>query len=48
MIARETTRVAPLVAYELDREAARGKLTRLTYTEDQVLGSWLPETERPG
>lgn len=50
MIARETTRVAPLVAYELDRrgEAARAKLARLTYAEDQVLGPWLPDAERAG
>lgn len=50
IIARETTRVAPLVAYELDRrgEAARAKLARLTYAEGQVLGPWLPDPERSG
>lgn len=50
MIPRETTRVAPLAADELDQggEAARATLARLTYTEDQVLGPWLPDPERAG
>ena len=48
MVTRETARVAPLVAYELDRrgEAACAKLARLTYTEDQMLGPWLPGSGR--
>lgn len=50
MITREIMRVAPLVAYELDRrdEAARARLARMAYTEDQVLGPWLPDPERAG